>query len=175
MRTLVLLLMSATAVNAAQPAAAPISKATTDQQNSSAMFVRKATQDGMLEIEAGKLALSRSTDASIKTFAQRMVNEHSAANVELQKVAGTRYEIPVKLDADHQAKLELLMGKTGGDFDQAYSTEMIKSHEQAVKLFTEATSDSVITPELQQFARKTLPTLQQHQMQSMQLPGERKN
>jgi putative membrane protein len=168
-----LLICSVTAVLAADPATAPLSKATTDKQNASATFVRKATQDGMFEVAAGKLALTKTSHADIKAFAQQMIQDHGNANDELKKVAGTRYEVPTQLDADHQAKLELLMSKSGGDFDHSYSTEMIRGHDIAIQLFTEAASDAAINSELQAFAHKILPTLHKHQTLATKLPGDR--
>ena len=172
LKFIALLLLGSMAVFAADPATAPLSNATTDKQNASATFVRKASQDGMLEVAAGNLALAKTSNADIKAFAQQMIKDHGSANDELKKVAGTRYEVPTQLDADHQAKLELLMSKSDGDFDHSYSTDMIRAHENAIKLFTEAASDTAINTELQTFANKTLPILQKHQMLAMKLPGD---
>jgi putative membrane protein len=165
------LTFAATAVIAAEPSA-PVSKATTDQQTAAGTFIRKAAQDGMLEVETGKLALSKTTNADIKRFAQQMITDHGNANIELQRVAGPQYQVPTQLDADHQAKLELLMSKSGSEFDRAYGTEAIQDHKNAIKLFTDTANDNNLTPELRQFARKTLPTLQQHQAHALQLPAD---
>ena len=42
-------------------------------------FVRKAAVAGMTEVQASKLALEKSTDANVKSFAQHMVDDHTKA------------------------------------------------------------------------------------------------
>jgi len=168
------LLPLSTVARAAEPTSppvAPVTKATTDQQTASGTFVRKAAQDSLLEVESGKLALSKSSNADIKAFAQQMITDHGKANVELQKIVGARYQVPARLDADHQAKLELLMTKSGDDFDHAYANAMADGHQQTIKLFDTAASDSALTTDLQQFARQMLPTLQHHHLLSRKLTG----
>src|SRR6188474_88223 len=41
-----------------------------------AAFVKKAAQAGMTEVEAGRVALAKSQDPSIRSFAERMVADH---------------------------------------------------------------------------------------------------
>lgn len=43
-------------------------------------FVDDATQGGITEVEAGKLALEKSSAADVKTFAQHMVTDHTKTN-----------------------------------------------------------------------------------------------
>lgn len=169
-RIALLLACIAATASAAEPAATPAIPG--PQAASSEAFVRKATQDGMLEVEAGKLALTKSTSADVKTFAQQMIADHGKANAELQNIVHTRYPIPTQLDSEHQAKLEALMTKSGADFDRTYSANMVKDHEWAVKMFIDAADDKTLNPELRQFAAKILPTLQEHHQMSLQLAGE---
>jgi putative membrane protein len=140
-----------------------------DHKLTSEVFVRKASQDGMLEVEAGKLASSTSSDANIKAFGQRMVTDHSKANDELKSLVGSRYPIATQLDAEHQAKLDALSKKSGAEFDQAYVKDMMHDHTKAVKLFTDASTSSDVSADLQQFATKTLPVLKEHHKQVMKL------
>ena len=173
MRIIFLLLMGITAVFAADKPAEDVLKNTIVAQKTitSEEFSRKAVQGGMLEIEAGKIALSKSRDGNVKAFAQRMITDHGGANAELQNIVGTRYSLPTQLDAENQAKFEALSIKSGADFDNAYGKAMMQDHQDAIGLFTEASTASTVSPALQQFARKTLPTLQEHHRLSMTLPS----
>lgn len=172
MKMIVLTLLTlSSAVMAADPAPLPVTKASTEQQTASGTFVRQAAQGSLLEVEASKLALTKTSNANIKAFAQQMVTDHTNANVELQGIAGKQYLVPTQLNADHQAKLELLISKSGAEFDQAYSQAMVHDHNKALELFSTAASDTAISPELRQFARKTLSTLQQHQLHATKLPA----
>lgn len=134
-------------------------------------FVKNASQDGMLEVEAGKVALAQGSNSDVKAFAQRMVADHGKANDELKTIAADKHiSISDKLDTKHQAKLTALKAKTGTDFDKAYGADMMKGHEQAVALFKQASTSSTVNADLQLFARKTLPTLQEHAKLAMKLP-----
>jgi len=133
-------------------------------------FVKMAAQDGMTEVEAAKMALSKSQDPSIRTFAQRMVTDHGKANAELESIAKSKgIEVPKKLDAEHQHMVDALKAKSGTEFDREYSEHMNMDHSKAVALFESAskTSDSDIAG----FAKKTLPTLKEHKQLAQKLPG----
>lgn len=54
-----------------------------------------------------------------------------------------------------------LQSLTGGQFDQAYASDMVSDHTQAVGEF-ETASQSLSDPKLKKFAGKTLPTLREH-------------
>jgi putative membrane protein len=124
-------------------------------------FVNKAAQDGMTEVELGKLALSKGQSAEVKKFADRMVKDHGKANMELETIAKSKsLMVPRKLDAEHQSMVDELRGKAGADFDSAYSQHMAAAHGKAVALFESASR--LNDGELASFARRTLPTLKEH-------------
>ena len=124
-------------------------------------FVKTAAQDGMTEVELGKLALSKSSNNEVKQFAQKMVQDHGQADQQLASLAQSKgLTVPTKLDAKHEAMVKMLSAKSGAAFDSAYAKHMAKGHTQAVALFEAASSSS--DPDLAAFAKKTLPTLQEH-------------
>jgi putative membrane protein len=137
------------------------------------MFVKKAALGGMTEVELGKLAQSKSKDSNVKAFADRMVRDHSKANAELTGIAkGKGVEVPMSLDAEHQAMVKDLSGKSGTEFDTAYSKHMVMDHAKTIALFEGATQNS--DADLAAFARKTLPTLKEHKQMADALPGASK-
>lgn len=125
-------------------------------------FVMTALRDGMLEVEAGKLAQTKATDASVQKFAGMMVDQHGKANQELTTLArGHNLEVPSTLSDDGVDELQKLREKHGEDFDEAYIDMMIDAHQDAVDLF-EKQSKRDEDPELQKWASKTVPTLRTH-------------
>ena len=50
-------------------------------------FVEAATEAGIAEVVTGKLALEKTQNAEIKTFAQQMVTDHTQANQKLGDIA----------------------------------------------------------------------------------------
>jgi putative membrane protein len=133
-------------------------------------FVKMAAQAGMAEVEAGKVALSKSNDPEIRSFAQRMINDHGSANLELASLAKAKgIETPQRLDAEHQAVIDSLRTKSGADFDAAYSQHMNMDHDKAIALFEGASKSP--DRDFAGFARKTLPKLQEHKQLASKLPA----
>jgi putative membrane protein len=157
--TLALICLAATALGADE---APVT---------SQSFVARASMASMFEVEAGKLAQARGGSAPVKSYAQRMVTDHGASNSELEKIVASSYAVPKQLDAEHQVKLDALKGLQGQEFDSTYGKDMMQGHEQAIELFTKAATSAQVSPSLQAFARKTLPTLQEHGKLALGLPG----
>jgi putative membrane protein len=138
---------------------------------SPAVFVSKAAQDGMTEVELGKVALAKSKDAKVREFAQRMVTDHGKANHELAAIARQKgLEAPKSLDTEHQNMVQKLESQSGEAFDLEYSTHMNMDHSKAIELFEATTQSS--DPDLAGFARKTLPTLKEHKKLAAKLPGQ---
>src|SRR4051812_43339938 len=50
-------------------------------------FVTHAALDGMTEVQLGKIALNNSQNATIRQFAQRMVQVHGKSTAELGSIA----------------------------------------------------------------------------------------
>jgi putative membrane protein len=134
----------------------------TGRQDGASAFVKAAAQDGMTEVELGKLAMAKSNNAVVKRFAQKMVQDHGAADAELSGIAtGKGLEVPAGLDAKHQGMVTKLAAKSGTAFDADYARHMAMDHTQAVALF-QSEAENSSDPELASFAKKTLPTLQEH-------------
>jgi putative membrane protein len=134
-------------------------------------FVKKAALGGMTEVETSKLAESKAQDPQVKTFAHKMVTDHTAANNELKSLAKKKgWTLPTSLDAEHEAIVQKLSAKSGADFDKAYSEQMMQDHEKTVALFKGATKSS--DADLAQWAEKTLPTLEKHEQLAANLPAE---
>jgi putative membrane protein len=134
-----------------------------DEPVTSGNFISKAAVAGMAEVELGKAALNKSQDQDIREFAQRMVADHSKANAELMAIAKRKNMTPpADLDAKHRKMADELKSKSGKEFDAAYARHMAKDHDKAVGLFSRASESKQVDSELSGFARKTLPTLQEH-------------
>jgi putative membrane protein len=127
-----------------------------------ATFAVKAAGGGLAEVELGKLAQEKGSNAAIKDFGGMMVKDHSAANAELAGLAKSKHIVLPETLTDESAKLKQeLAGKSGSDFDQAYVDAMVKDHEQDTTDFVRAIK-VVKYPEMSAFAKKTLPVLKMH-------------
>jgi len=134
-------------------------------------FVSDATAGGITEVEAGKLALQKSTSADVKAFAQQMIKDHGAANQKLAAVAH-KLDLVVPDDATlvDQAKKKMLEMRDES-FDKAYAENQVKAHEDTIELFQKE-ADSSDKPELKAFAKDTLPKLQEHLKMAKELQAK---
>jgi putative membrane protein len=144
-------------------AADPATKQASAPVAPTATFVASAAFGNMFEIESSKLALERSKSAAVKAFAQRMVDDHSAAAVKFKEaVLESKLAMPPdKVDAKHQAIMDELAGKQGADFDKAYIEAQYKAHLQTVELFKGYAQGGEDT-RMRAFAASVLPTLEAH-------------
>jgi putative membrane protein len=131
-------------------------------QQQDVTFVQTAAAASSKEVALGELAVERSTNPAIDSFAQEMVTDHGAANTELMGLAEARSidvpAAPSEAEAATEAGLGSLEGKA---FDAAYAEQMVKDHEAAVALF-EAQAAQGADPALAAFAEEKLPTLREH-------------
>lgn len=169
-----LLLVAACDNNRDQVVADPATPVTSDPMmvNSSvthaghehvADFATKAAVGGLFEVETSRLAVERTKDAALKIFAQRMIDDHTAAHREL--VAAIQSEggnvPPETLDEDHRKKLDDLKAASAGDFDNQYVSTQKDAHDKTIDLFEDYIRDAPAGA-LKDFATKTLPTLKAH-------------
>lgn len=129
-------------------------------------FADGAARGGMMEVMMGQLAATNASNAKVKALGEMMVKDHSKANDELKKWAGTAgYTLPASLDADKQKKYDDLKAKKGTEFDQKYTDLMVSDHKKDIEEFKKEASDGK-EASLKSFAGKTLPTLEHHLMES---------
>jgi putative membrane protein len=126
-------------------------------------FVEKAASGGMAEVKLGKLAVEKGTSPTVKSFGQKMIDDHGKANDELKTLA-TRKKLPVPTDVDSEQKAtyDKLAKLSGPDFDKAYIDAMVKDHDKDVKEFKEASTASNMDPDVKAWAAKTLAVIEKH-------------
>jgi putative membrane protein len=130
--------------------------------NDDAKFATDAANGGMAEVALGKLALSKTSNESIKKFAQMMVDDHSKANDELKEIAKKKnITLPEAVDTDHQKKMDDLDKKKGTKFDKAYVDAMIDGHKKTLDMMNKEAKDGK-DADLKAFAAKIAPTVQMH-------------
>src|SRR5271154_3917818 len=91
------------------------------------MFVRKALQGGMAEVQLGQLTLQKSNNDRLKQFAQKMIDDHTKLGEQMKPVA-QQLGVPEpngvsKKDKATMAKLQALSGSA---YDEAYIKDMVK-------------------------------------------------
>ena len=125
-------------------------------------FLNEAAPGGMAEVELGSLALKQGDSQEVKSFAKRMVADHSKANHELDELA-TKKKVVLKKEKTVEQKQAMdRLSKLHADaFDREYAKDMVKDHEKDVTKFQEAATNAT-DADVKAYAAKTLPTLREH-------------
>ncbi len=136
---------------------------------SSASFVENASAKGVAEVEAGKLAQQKGVAADVKSFAQMMVSDHTAANQKLQSIAQQKkLKVSDHAQMMDKAKAMIMELRNAKSFDQAYANNQVKAHEATIKLFEDEASNGT-DADLKAFAMDTLPKLKAHLAEAQKL------
>ena len=110
-----------------------------------------------VDIDAGKFASEKSTDAAVQAFAKTMVTDHTAVNksavdlVTKLKVSPQENDTSRALKEGGDQNLAVLRTLDGKAFDKAYVDHEVAYHEQVI-----AALDNVLIPNAQNAELKAL-------------------
>ena len=124
-------------------------------------FITHATEDGLAEVELGRLAQQNGAHSAVKDLGRRSEAGHARANQELGAIAA-RYgiSVPTQPGSRHQSDIKKFSRLKGADFDREYADHRVRQLEKAVALF-EKQARNGDAAELRAYASKTLPALQE--------------
>lgn len=126
-------------------------------------FLRQAAHAGHAEVEAGRMAQAKAANPQVRSFAARMVQDHTRGNAELSKLAAAKgVNVPQAPTRAQQSRIQALASLSGEAFDRAYMDQMgVMAHENAIALYRLGSTNGQ-DREVQAFARGMLPTLHLH-------------
>jgi putative membrane protein len=131
------------------------------------------------EIEAGKLASTKATNADVKAFAKQMVTDHQAMQKSLDSVTAAtnlKPEAPQQLSdekqrASQQTITTLNSTAKGAEFDKAYITSQVQAHQQALNDL-QGFSTTATDPQLKAAINAAIPKVQQHLDKAQQIQSK---
>lgn len=133
------------------------------------LFAREAAEMNTAEIELSKHAVKNATTPAVKTFAQKVIDDHTAAGEKLKTIADSMdVSLPDSMDKAHSTFEDSLDSLKGPDYERAYIQAMVTDHAVAIALFEDEAKNGN-NAQLKQFAQETLPILQQHQAEAIKL------
>lgn len=151
------------AVTYAQAPAAAATAATGALSKADQKIVADIALANRAEVEAGKLALSKSQSAEVKTFAQQMVDDHTKGLNDATALAQAKgVTIPADLDPKHKAMADKLSKLSGDAFDKEYMAKAGVSDHKEVLAKLKTFESSAKDPEVKALASKMVPTVEQH-------------
>jgi putative membrane protein len=121
-----------------------------------------------IDVNAGKLALSKSKDKEVRKFAQQMITDHSAVNKQAAELAGKLHMKPADNDTskslmkgadENMAKLKPLKGH---EFDTEYVKHEVAYHEAVLGAIDQVLIPNAKNAELKSLIEKVRPAIQAH-------------
>ena len=153
------------------PAPAPAS-AVSDAQI--AAIVVAANQ---VDIDAGKLAESKATNAKVKAFARQMVTDHAGVNkaatelVTKLNVTPEANETSRSLTSGGEQNRSSLQGKSGRDFDKAYIDNEVAYHQAVLDALDKTLIPNARNAELKNTLVSVRPAFEAHLKMAKDIQG----
>jgi putative membrane protein len=165
------LVTSAPLVHAQNATEAASTTAANPLSDADKAFVHAASSSSSTEIDASKLAMTRSSDKDVKAFARHMMMDHTKLTVQLKTAAPKGVTVPK--DNSDTSVLDSLKPLKDKDFDNAYISKVgLEGHKQAVDAFQKEISDGQ-NADLKKAAQKALPTIQKHYQMAQDLAKQK--
>jgi putative membrane protein len=137
------------------------------------MFLHKAAEGGMAEVQFGQLAVQKAGSDDVKAFGQKMVNDHTALNNDMAAVADSLgVRAPKTINKIDQAEYDKLNGLSGSDFDTEYLTVMVKAHHKDLREFRTEGAETQ-DPTLKAAVEKGEKVIHEHTMMVDKLAREK--
>jgi putative membrane protein len=121
-----------------------------------------------IDIDAGKLAKSRSQNKEVKDFAQRMITDHTAVNKQASGLVKKLKVTPEESDTSRSLKgaakktMARLQGLKGAQFDRAYADNEVAYHQQVLDAIDKVLIPSAKNAELKDLITKVRPAIAAH-------------
>ena len=121
-----------------------------------------------VDIDAGQLAVSRSTNEKVKAFAQLMVTDHTGVNKAATELV-TRLKVTPQANPTSEAlksggdkNVAHLKTLTGADFDRAYINHEYAYHQQVIDALDKTLIPGATNAELKALLIKVRPAFIAH-------------
>lgn len=125
-------------------------------------FAEDASFSNLSEIEIGELALQKTTNDSVLSFARLMITDHVRSQAELDSIADDLdLNLPADMDTTHQALFTTLSALNAAEFDSAYMHNQVLDH-QAARNIMEIQRDMGNHSSLVNYANRKLPGINLH-------------
>jgi putative membrane protein len=125
-------------------------------------FMREAAMGGVAEVRLGRLAAERGSSDWVRTFGQRMVDDHSKAGDDLKQVAQNKgISLPNEMSTESRALYRRLSRLHGAAFDHAYMQAMREDHQKDIQAFRNEARNGR-DADVRAFADRTLPIVREH-------------
>ncbi|KOS06269.1 hypothetical protein AM493_09670 [Flavobacterium akiainvivens] len=135
---------------------------TNEAKEDDSQYLANAAEVDLKQIELGKLAQTKSSNADIKALGKMMVDAHTKSFEALKTTSSAKnISIPLVLTEKGNDAYKELNDKSGTDFDKAYADKVVEGHKKTVEKMQEAAKDAK-DPEIRAWAADMASALQTH-------------
>jgi predicted outer membrane protein len=135
-------------------------------------ILMKLAQGNIDEIEAAKLAQSKSQHAEVKAFAQQMIDDHTKALADVQALAQQKgVTLPTEPDAKHKSMASKLEKLTGDAFDKSYMSHAGVADHREMHNMLQKDEKKAKDADLKALISKLTPVVEQHLRSAQQMPA----
>jgi putative membrane protein len=114
------------------------------------------------EIEMGQLAQSNGSSQKVKDFGQKLVDDHTQNNQQLQQLAQQKgVQLSVQEKPAEQSTKSKLENVKGAQFDKAFMQHEKDDHAKLLSQLKQQ-QDQIQDPDLKSFVGQTISAVQQH-------------
>jgi putative membrane protein len=145
-----------------------LSATATAQSVNDAQIASIVVTANQVDIDAGKLAASKTANAEVKKFAELMVSDHTGVNkqavalVTRLKVTPQDNDTSKSLKAGGDKNVEKLKGLSGAAFDKAYIDHEVAYHQAVLDAVDKTLVPSATNAELKALLVKVRPAFVAH-------------
>jgi putative membrane protein len=135
-------------------------------------FVGQANLGAPFQVDSGQIAETKSTSAGIRSYAHLMVTRHIPVVDALNAILRRKNITPSNtlLHGAYDAMLFTLSADHGTAFDRNYVNGQVEYQKGNAALFQQEIQNGS-DPDLRQFARETLPKIEDHLQRALKLAG----
>jgi putative membrane protein len=125
-------------------------------------FATKAAQSDLFEIQTSQLAIQRSQNPQILSYARQMIQEHTNSTNKLKPIAARlNLALPNTLAAEDRPVVNQLSRLSGTQFDRAYMNGQTQGHAKTQALYQTQLQQGQ-NSQLKAFASEILPVVSMH-------------
>lgn len=127
-------------------------------------MLKQLSQSHLSEVALGKLAQDKAQSDDVKSFAKKMVDDHTKAQDDLKQLAKSKgVTLPTEADRQQQSVEKKLTALSGEKFDRQYMLhEGTRAHRETHRLL-ERMNSKAEDADLKSHASKIISTVESHQ------------
>ncbi|GGK42618.1 hypothetical protein GCM10008955_40470 [Deinococcus malanensis] len=135
------------------------------------LWMDATSMSNHMEIMTSRMAITKTMNADVRAFAQRMIMDHTMSQNELRMMASMKgVKIMEMPSSGHRLEAQKLSTMSGMAFDRMYMMMQVMGHRHTVSMFESYLSVGRDAQTLAA-ARKYLPVIRMHLMEAERLHG----